>query len=55
MQFILHLRITFTPDLEKFGMTELDDDICALFHKRVYDIAATSHQRCNVYLNGEVL
>ena len=32
-------KITFFPDLEKFGMTELDDDIIALMTRRVYDIA----------------
>ncbi|KAJ3202300.1 DNA topoisomerase 2, partial [Dinochytrium kinnereticum] len=32
-------RITFIPDLEKFGMTELDNDIDALFRKRAYDLA----------------
>jgi DNA topoisomerase-2 len=32
-------KITFKPDLEKFGMTHLDDDIEALFKKRAYDLA----------------
>lgn len=31
--------VTFHPDLTKFGMTELDDDVVALMHKRVYDLA----------------
>jgi DNA topoisomerase-2 len=33
--------ITFYPDLKRFKMTELDQDIVALFTKRVYDIAGT--------------
>ena len=32
-------KITFEPDLERFGMDSLDDDIVALKKKRVYDIA----------------
>ena len=34
-----YTKIVFRPDLEKFGMTELDNDIISLFEKRVYDIA----------------
>lgn len=47
-------KITFKPDLEKFKMTHLDEDIVALMTKRVYDVAG-----CNpgikVTLNGERL
>lgn len=32
-------RITFKPDLEKFGMAAIDDDIESLLKKRVYDLA----------------
>ena len=31
--------ISFKPDLAKFGMTALDDDIVALMKRRVYDMA----------------
>jgi len=48
-------RVTFTPDLAKFGMTEFDDDIVSLFTKRVYDIAGSTAEKCKVYLNGECL
>lgn len=44
--------ITFTPDLEKFGMTVLDSDIRALFAKRAYDMAGCI-PRVSVWLNGE--
>jgi len=47
-------RITFTPDLPRFGkMTKLDDDIVALFKKRVYDMAGTFEKGLKVYWNGE--
>jgi DNA topoisomerase-2 len=39
------VKISFSPDLEKFKMTSLDDDIVALFTKRAYDIAG-SMARC---------
>ncbi len=32
-------KITFKPDLAKFGMSELTDDTIALMKKRVYDVA----------------
>jgi len=32
-------RITFKPDLAKFGLTEIDADFEALLKKRVYDLA----------------
>jgi DNA topoisomerase II len=45
-----YTKITFKPDLAKFGMTEFDSDIINLFHKRVYDLAATT-RGVKVYLN----
>eukprot|EP01028_Stygiella_incarcerata_P004101 TRINITY_DN185_c0_g1_i1.p1 TRINITY_DN185_c0_g1~~TRINITY_DN185_c0_g1_i1.p1 ORF type:complete len:1625 (-),score=533.53 TRINITY_DN185_c0_g1_i1:176-5050(-) len=48
-------RITFKPDLQKFGMDVFDDDIVALFTKRVYDIAGSTHSSTKVYLNGKRL
>ena len=47
--------ITFEPDLSKFGMTKLDDDIVALFEKRVLDIAGLTSDTVSVYLNGKKL
>lgn len=44
-------KITFSPDLERFGMTHLDNDIVSLLKKRVYDIAGISSS-LKVYLNG---
>jgi DNA topoisomerase-2 len=47
--------ITFFPDLQRFKMSCLDDDIVALLSKRVYDIACTTTAagpKLTVYLNG---
>ena len=43
--------ITFTPDLARFGMTCLDDDIVALMTKRVYDVAGVTNKTLKVFLN----
>ncbi|KAF1329649.1 DNA topoisomerase 2, partial [Globisporangium splendens] len=45
--------ITFKPDLARFKMSSLDDDIVALFKKRVYDVAGVTDKSLNVYLNDE--
>lgn len=48
--------ITFKPDLERFKMDFMDDDIVSLLSKRVYDIAGTNTAagaKLNVFLNGE--
>ena len=45
--------ITFEPDLKRFGMDNLDEDIISLFKKRVYDMAGITPKNVNVYLNGE--
>ncbi|XP_045766849.1 DNA topoisomerase 2-like isoform X1 [Maniola jurtina] len=45
-------KVTFSPDLAKFKMDKLEDDIVALMSRRAYDVAASS-QGVKVYLNGE--
>src|SRR5690348_1091325 len=47
-------RITFKPDLKKFGLNSLTDDIVFLFEKRVYDISGTT-SGIKVYLNDKVV
>ena len=47
--------ITFEPDLSRFGMDKMDEDIIALFKKRVYDMAGITPKGVNVFLNGEKL
>ena len=49
-----YTSITFTPDLAKFNMQALDDDIVDLMVRRVYDIAGCL-RGAKVYLNGERL
>ena len=47
--------ITFEPDLKRFGMENMDEDIISLFKKRVYDMAGITPKSVSVYLNGEKL
>ncbi|EFN87409.1 DNA topoisomerase 2 isoform X2 [Harpegnathos saltator] len=44
-------KVTFSPDLSKFKMQSLDEDIVALMSRRAYDVAASS-KGVKVYLNG---
>ncbi|KAM3272081.1 hypothetical protein ACQJBY_042337 [Aegilops geniculata] len=46
-------RVTFKPDLAKFNMTELDNDVLALMRKRVVDMAGTLGKTVKVELNGQ--
>ncbi|KAF8363065.1 top-2 [Pristionchus pacificus] len=45
-------KVTFKPDLKKFKMSELDDDIIALMCRRAYDVAGSS-KGVKVFLNGK--
>ncbi|RKP21287.1 hypothetical protein ROZALSC1DRAFT_20652, partial [Rozella allomycis CSF55] len=45
-------KITFKPDLKRFGMETFDEDVEKLFVKRVYDMAGVVKD-VKVYLNGE--
>lgn len=44
-------KVIFSPDLSKFKMQSLDDDIVALMSRRAYDVAAST-RGVKVYLNG---
>ncbi|XP_076228043.1 DNA topoisomerase 2 [Nomia melanderi] len=44
-------KVIFSPDLSKFKMQSLDNDIVALMSRRAYDIAAST-RGVKVYLNG---
>lgn len=46
--------ITFSPDLAKFKMDKLDDDIVGLMSRRAYDVAGSS-RGVKVFLNGKKL
>ena len=49
--------MSFTPDLKRFKMDCLDDDVVGLLSRRAYDVAASSSCHGNgslkVELNGE--
>nr|NVI79327.1 topoisomerase 2 [Cucujiformia] len=47
-------KITFSPDLAKFKMEKLDDDIVSLMSRRAYDVAAST-RGIKVFLNGQRL
>ncbi|XP_058060670.1 DNA topoisomerase 2 [Anopheles bellator] len=46
-----YTKITFSPDLTKFKMEKLDDDIVGLLSRRAFDVAAST-RGVAVYLNG---
>lgn len=41
-------KITWAPDLAKFGMEAMDDDIVALMERRAYDMAGCTHASVKV-------
>ncbi|PIO74202.1 DNA gyrase/topoisomerase IV, A subunit [Teladorsagia circumcincta] len=49
-----YTKITFKPDLKKFKMSQLDDDIIGLMSRRAYDIAGST-KGVKVFLNGKAL
>ena len=48
-----YVKITFTPDLNFFKLTELSDDMINLIKRRVYDVSALVNKKVKVYLNDE--
>ncbi|XP_011505758.1 PREDICTED: DNA topoisomerase 2 isoform X2 [Ceratosolen solmsi marchali] len=44
-------KVTFSPDLSKFKMERLDEDVVSLMSRRAYDVAASS-RGVKVFLNG---
>ncbi|VFQ77766.1 unnamed protein product [Cuscuta campestris] len=46
-------KVTFKPDLSKFNMDHLEDDVVALMKKRVIDMAGCLGKTVKVELNGE--
>jgi DNA topoisomerase-2 len=45
-------KVTYKPDLTKFNMTHLEDDVVALMKKRVIDMAGCLGKTVKVELNG---
>jgi DNA topoisomerase-2 len=48
-------RIILKPDLAKFHMTQLDDDVIALMTKRVFDMVSFLGMTIQVQFNGEMI
>ena len=46
-------RVSFKPDLAKFGMEKLEDDVVDLMRKRTFDIAGVLGRGCQVSFNGQ--
>ncbi|WCJ34641.1 DNA topoisomerase 2 [Euphorbia peplus] len=46
-------KVSYKPDLAKFGMVMLEDDVVALMRKRVIDMAGCLGQSVKVELNGK--
>ncbi|KAJ4969606.1 hypothetical protein NE237_002705 [Protea cynaroides] len=46
-------KVSFKPDLAKFNMTHLEEDVVALMKKRVIDIAGCLGKTVKVELNGQ--
>ncbi|PON46642.1 DNA topoisomerase II-type [Trema orientale] len=46
-------KVTFKPDLAKFNMTHLEEDVVALMKKRVFDLAGCLGKSVKVELNGK--
>lgn len=49
-----YTKVSFKPDLSRFNMTSLDNDILGVMRRRVYDING-SVRDISVYLNGKSL
>lgn len=49
-----YTKISFWPDLTKFKMEKLEDDIIALMRRRAFDVAAST-RGVSVFLNGQKL
>lgn len=47
-----HVRVTFTPDLKRFGVTSIDDTMKGIIYKRIHDV---SYLPVNIVLNGKTL
>lgn len=46
-------KVTFKPDLAKFNMAYLEEDVVALMKKRVVDLAGCLGKSVKVELNGK--
>lgn len=49
-----YTKVTFKPDLSKFGMVKFDSDFISLLKKRVYDLSGVL-EGVKVYLNNDLI
>lgn len=49
-----HTEISYYPDLEKFGLTEIDESHFKIIEKRVYDLAACN-TNVKIYFNDKLI
>lgn len=49
-----YTKVTFKPDLAKFKMDVLDEELLSVLYRRVYDLCGTVKD-CNIYLNDKKL
>ena len=49
-----HTEISYIPDLEKFGLTNIDEDNFKMLEKRVYDVAACN-SKLKIYFNDKLI
>ena len=47
--------ITFSPDLKRFNMIQMDSDIVALMTKRAYDLAGITDKKVMIHINGTLI
>ena len=50
-----YVKITFCPDYERFGVSDLSEDMTQLFKKRVYDVAFYLMNKVKVYFNDSLI
>ena len=48
-------KITFYPDLERFGLNCISSDMVSLMKKRAYDVAAWTNDSVSVTYNGNII
>ena len=47
------VKVTFYPDLKRFGINNLDNDHYSLFYKRAFDISGTSTNKLKIFFNNK--
>ena len=50
-----YVKISFCPDYERFGVSDLSEDMTQLFKKRVYDVAFYLMNKVKVYFNDSLI